>query len=159
MGLDNPTPGDAAIADANPNYGPSETQQAQTDPDKIATAEETLKAILKVFTDPTLEAPQAGEPLVTEGFHETLTPAAGNAATLAPSTAGITTAGCHATVENTGTEIMWLNFNGTDGDGHELKPDESVTVPYLDSTDGIMQVVTDGAAGGAGEAHCTYEGF
>lgn len=117
----------------------------------------TVEAWLQVAAEGV--AGKVGEPLVTGGAHETLTPAAGASSDLQPTSAGVATQGCHITVKNTGAETVWLNFSGADGDGHELKADNRERIPYVSSADGILKVVTDGDADGAGEVHCTYESF
>ena len=52
----NPKPGDATTSDANPNYGNADVQEAQTDHSKIATPQESLKALVKAFFDTGTEA-------------------------------------------------------------------------------------------------------
>jgi len=157
---DNPKPGDATESDANPNYGSSEIQDAQTDPSLIATAEESLKGILDAVNGTSLAS--------AKSFigTQTVSPSAGAESDITPQTPDHGTEADSGSavdihLKNTGTKTVWVKPSGqggTDDIGRELKPDDDTEGEYFgwDPTDGDLVVQTDSGASAAGEVRASF---
>ena len=90
--------------------------------------------------------------------YQKFTPGAGASAAVNPASNGVDGDTCDIWILNTGTEIMWINGDGSADVGMELKPDMDTQGLFFGhvSTDGDLHVRTETGAGGGDEAFAIY---